>query len=85
MVFYGGHFVALMDLKVWEQESLFDVFTGRWVEIRNLDEIVIFEFFLRDAHLFWEQADGGEAAALAVSPIVHLNRAAIDVLAGDGN
>ncbi len=55
---------------------------GLGVQVGDLDQVVLVQDFLGDPQGFGDQAHRGDATALAVAPVVHLNGGGDDVAAG---
>ena len=75
----------MVDVEEGLDERLFDLAPGVGVEQGDLEDVVLLEHLARDAHLLRHQPAGGDAAALAVAAVVHLDRRLVDVLAADGD
>ena len=55
---------------------------GLGVQVGDLDQVIVIQDFLGDPEGLGIQAHRGDAAALAVAPVVHLHRGLEDVPAG---
>ncbi len=55
---------------------------GLGVQVGDLDQVIVIQDFLGHPQGGGIQAHGGDAAALAVAPVVHLHRGLEDVAAG---
>ncbi len=53
-------------------------------EVRDVEHVVVFQDLFAHAQLFRDETDRGDAAALPVSPVVHLLGGLVDVPAGHG-
>ncbi|MCX7005739.1 MAG: hypothetical protein NTY53_00515 [Kiritimatiellaeota bacterium] len=71
------------DIELRQDELALDLGVHRGVEQRDLDQVVRVQHFARDADFLRHEADGGDAAALAVAAVLHLHRGLIDETAAD--
>ncbi len=55
---------------------------GLGVQVSDLDQVIVIQDFLGHPQGVGIQAHGGDTAALAVAPVVHLHRGLEDVAAG---
>ncbi len=77
-----GVWPGVHHLKDVGDELAFHLVPGLGVEIGHLDEVVFLQDLLGDPQGVGVQAHRGDAAALAVPPVVHLDGGEKDVLAG---
>ena len=77
--------LAVRDMKVRENERFLDLFLDGGIEQRHLQQAVRFQRFRIHAELLRHEARGGDASALAVAAIVHLDRRLEDVPARNGH
>ena len=73
------------DIEVGQHEFLLDFALRRRIQQGDLQEVVRIEHLARDTDLLRHQASCGDAAALAIAAVLHLDRRLVNELATHGN